>query len=106
MSERLCSQARTTRMKGEFTISHNPMRLDQSVIRNDRVGPEFVRQVTHELRTPLNVIIGLCQYLERDQETPLSERQRDTVSRMERNANALLTTVNHLIERLRTGKYE
>jgi signal transduction histidine kinase len=62
--------------------------------------------VTHELRTPLNVIIGLCQYLERDPETPLSARQRDTVSRMERNANALLTTVNHLIESLRTGNYE
>ena len=93
-------------MKGEFTIPHNSTRLDQNVIRKDRVGPEFVRQVTHELRTPLNVIIGLCQYLERDQETPLSERQRDTVSRMERNANALLTTVNRLIENLRTGKYE
>jgi signal transduction histidine kinase len=59
--------------------------------------------MTHELRTPLNAIIGLCQCLERDQETPLSERQRDTVSRMERNANALLTTVNRLIETLRTG---
>jgi len=93
-------------MKGEFTIPHNASRLDQGVVRNDRVGPDYVRQVTHELRTPLNVIIGLCQYLERDQETPLSERQRDTVSRMERNANALLTTVNHLIESLRTGKYE
>lgn len=93
-------------MKGEFTIPHNPTRLDQGVIRKDRLRAEFVRQVTHELRTPLNVIIGLCQCLERDQETPLSERQRDTVSRMERNANTLLTTVNHLIESLRTGKYE
>jgi len=93
-------------MKGEFTIPHNPTRLEPGVVRRDRVGPDFVRQVTHELRTPLNVIIGLCQCLERDQETPLSERQRDTVSRMERNANALLTTVNQLIESLRTGKYE
>jgi len=93
-------------MKGEFRIPHNRPRLDQGVIRTDRVGPEFVRQITHELRTPLNVIIGLCQCLERDQQTPLSEGQRDTVSRMERNANALLTTVNRLIESLRTGKYE
>jgi len=93
-------------MKGELSVPHNRTRLDQGVIRSDRAGPDYVRQVTHELRTPLNVIIGLCQYLERDQETPLSERQRDTVSRMERNANALLTTVNHLIESLRTCKYE
>ncbi len=93
-------------MNGELDIPHNRVRLDQGVIRKDRVRPDFVRQTAHELRTPLNVIIGLCQYLERDQQTPLSERQRDTVSRMERNANALLTTVNRLLESLRTGKYD
>jgi two-component system sensor histidine kinase BarA len=93
-------------MNSELSIPHHRPRLDQGVIRNERVGPDFVRQVTHELRTPLNVIMGLCQYLERDPETPLNERQRDTVLRMERNANALLTTVNRLIESLRTGKYD
>jgi two-component system sensor histidine kinase BarA len=93
-------------MNGELDISHNRVRLDQGVIKKDRAGADFVRQTTHELRTPLNAIIGLCQCLERDQQTPLSERQRDTVSRMERNANALLTTVNRLIESLRTGKYD
>lgn len=92
-------------MNGELDIPHNRVRLDQGVIKKDRVGPEFVRQMTHELRTPLNVIIGLCQCLERDQQTPLSERQRDTVSRMERNADALLTAVNRLLESLRTGNY-
>lgn len=93
-------------MNSELDIPHSRVRLDQGVIRKDRARAEFVRRTTHELRTPLNVIIGLCQYLERDQETPLNERQRDTVSRMERNANTLLTTVNQLIENLRTGKYE
>ena len=90
-------------MNGELDIPHNRVRLDQGVIRKDRLTPEFVRQMTHELRTPLNVIIGLCQCLERDQQTPLNERQRDTVSRMERNADALLTTVNRLLESLRAG---
>jgi signal transduction histidine kinase len=89
-------------MNSEWDIPHNRTHRDQTVIKKDRVGPEYVREITHELRTPLNVIIGLCQYLERDQQTPLSERQRDTVSRMERNANALLVTVNRLIETLRT----
>jgi two-component system sensor histidine kinase BarA len=93
-------------MNGELDIPHHRVRLDQGVIRKDGVGPEFVRQITHELRTPLNVIIGLCQCLERDQQTPLSEGQRDTVSRMERNANALLATVNRLIESLRSGNYD
>jgi signal transduction histidine kinase len=93
-------------MNGELDIPRNRVRLDQGVIRKDHVGPDFVRQVSHELRTPLNVIIGLCQCLERDPQTPLSEKQRDTVSRMERNADALLRTVNRLIESLRSGKYD
>lgn len=93
-------------MNTELDIPRHRVRLEQGVIRKDRVGPEFVREMTHELRTPLNVIIGLCQCLERDQRTPLSEQQRDTVSRMERNANALLTAVNRLLESMRTGKYD
>ena len=93
-------------MNSELGIPHNRVRLQEGVIRNDRAGGEFARQMSHELRTPLNVIIGLCQYLERDQETPLNERQKDTVSRMERNAHALLVSVNRLLENLRSGKYE
>ena len=92
-------------MNSELDIPHNRVRLDQGVVKKDPIGPEFVRQMTHELRTPLNVIIGLCQCLERDQQTPLNERQRDTVSRMEKNANALLMTVNRLLENLRSGNY-
>ena len=93
-------------MNSELDIPHNRVRLDQGAIQTDRARPDFVRQMTHELRTPLNAIIGLCQCLERDQQNPLGERQRDTVSRVERNANVLLTTVNRLIESLRTGKYD
>lgn len=93
-------------MNGELGIPHHRVQLKDGVITKDRVGPEFVRQMTHEIRTPLNVIIGLCQCLERDQETPLNERQRDTVTRMERNAHALLVTVNRLLEDLRTGDYK
>jgi two-component system sensor histidine kinase BarA len=93
-------------MNSELDILHNRLRPDPGVIRKDRVGPEFVREITHELRTPLNAIIGLCQCLERDQKAPLNERQRDTVSRMERNANVLLATVNRLIETLRTQRHD
>ena len=71
----------------------------------DRVhGPEFLKSISHELRTPLNVIIGICQFLERDQKTPLSAMHRDAVDRMERNARALLQSINRLMEELRNGK--
>jgi len=88
-------------MNGELDRAHNRGHLSGAFLAKDELGPEYVRHVTHELRTPLNAIIGLCQCLERDREAELTERQRDTVARVERNAHALLESVNRLLERLR-----
>lgn len=90
-------------MNSDLDIPHNRVRLDGAFLAKEAGGPEYVREMTHELRTPLNAIIGLCQCLERDRETPLNEQQRDTVERVERNARALLDSVNRLLERMRTG---
>jgi len=67
-------------------------------------SPDFMKSISHELRTPLNVIMGICQFLERDQKTPLSPMHRDAVDRMDRNARALLRSVNRLLEELRNGQ--
>ena len=92
-------------MNGELDIPHNRVRLNGTLLAQNEAGPEYIRRVTHELRTPLNAIIGLCQCLERDREAPLTERQRDTVARVDRNAHALLESVNKLLERLRNDKH-
>ncbi len=73
-------------------------------MKTDPAATDFAKGMSHELRTPLNVIIGMCQFLERDRKTPLSPVHRDAVDRMERNARALLDSVNHLLECLRTGQ--
>ncbi|HEX5703886.1 MAG TPA: histidine kinase dimerization/phospho-acceptor domain-containing protein [Pyrinomonadaceae bacterium] len=91
-------------MNGDLDIPHNRVRLNGALLAQDDLGPEYVRNVTHELRTPLNAIIGLCQCLERDREAPLTEAQRDTVARVDRNAHALLESINQLLERLRKEK--
>lgn len=96
-------------MNGDLDRPHNRVHPNGALLAKDELGPEFgpeyVRQVTHELRTPLNAIIGLCQCLERDPEAPLTERQRDTVARVDRNAHALLENVNRHLERLRDEKH-
>ena len=92
-------------MNGDLNMPHNRVRLNGAFLAKDEFGPDDVRNVTHELRTPLNAIIGLCQCLERDRETPLTEGQRDTVARLDRNAHALLESVNKLLERLRHNKH-
>ena len=64
---------------------------------------DSLKSISHDLRTPLNVIIGICQFLERDQKTPLSPMHRDAVDRMDRNARALLQSINRLMDSLRNG---
>ena len=65
-------------------------------------SPDSLKSISHEMRTPLNVIIGICQFLERDQKTPLSPMHRDAVDRMDRNARALLQSINRLLTSLRS----
>ena len=77
---------------------------DQVLMDHDHRQADFLKGVSHDLRTPLNVIIGICQFLERDQKTPLSPMHQDAVERMERNARALLQSVNHLMEYMRNGR--
>jgi signal transduction histidine kinase len=88
-------------MNSDLDRPHNLVHPNGALLAKDELGTEYVRQITHELRTPLNAIIGLCQCLERDREAPLTERQRDTVARVDRNAHALLVSINRLLERLR-----
>ena len=92
-------------MKIAENIPRQPDRIDDG-LRADRAANDFVKGMSHELHTPLNVIIGLCQLLERDRQTTLSLTQRDAVERMERNARALLQTVDHLLGCLRSGRFE
>jgi signal transduction histidine kinase len=93
-------------MKGGLHIPRNRVHLDEGVLSTKRDSKDFVRDMTHEIRTPLNVIVGLCQYLERDREAPLTNAQRDIVVRMERNAQALLQSVTRLLESVRTGEFK
>lgn len=104
LSEIVLGEPNDAIMTSDLDIPHNRVRLNGGVLAKDEITPDFVKEMAHELRTPLNVIIGLCQYLERDRETPLNERQHDTVARMERNAHALLESVNRLLDSMRNGK--
>ena len=92
-------------MKSIISVPHKQPNIHGNLLTNKCDGNDFAKAMSHELRTPLNVIIGMCQFLERDQKTPLSAMHRDAVDRMERNARALLQSVNHLLECLRRGDF-
>jgi two-component system sensor histidine kinase BarA len=87
-----------------LNIPHKQPSVHEALLTDEPVKNDFIREMNHELRTPLNVIIGICQFLERDQKTPLSPMHRDAVGRMDRNARALLRSVNQLLKSLRNGQ--
>lgn len=91
-------------MKVANNIPQKPSHADEGLVIHDSAPSDLVKGMSHELRTPLNVIIGICQFLERDRKTPLSALHRDAVDRMERNARSLLHSVNHLLDQLRNGQ--
>jgi PAS domain S-box-containing protein len=88
------------RQHGELVAAYDRLR------EHDRLKSAFVSNISHELRTPLNVVIGLCQLLGRDKQSPLSPLQSEAVTRMERNARSLLELVNDLLDysRLEAGR--
>ena len=96
---------RDYRVKTTINVPHKQPNLHGNLLASKCDGNDFAKAMSHELRTPLNVIIGMCQFLERDQKTPLSAMHRDAVDRMERNARALLQSVNHLLECLRERNF-
>ena len=86
-----------------LTVPQQQPSVQEAFLTDKSTNGDFLKEMSHELRTPLNVIIGICQFLERDQKTPLSPMHRDAVSRMDRNARALLRSVNQLLSSLRDG---
>jgi len=93
-------------METEINIGRNRATIDKGMLGADHATADFLKGMSHELHTPLNVIIGLCQILGRDRATTLSATQRDAVERMERNAQSLLHTIDHLLACLRSGHFE
>jgi len=98
-------RAEKRKVKAATNVSPKQVRShDQLLMTQDHRQADFLKGVSHDLRTPLNVIIGICQFLERDKKEPLSPMHQDAVERMERNARALLQSVNHLMEYMRNGR--
>jgi signal transduction histidine kinase len=58
----------------------------------------FMRGVSHDLKNPINAIDGHAQLLEDEVRGPLTDEQRDSVTRIRRAAHAMLGLIEDLLE--------
>jgi len=59
---------------------------------------EFLSNMSHELRTPLNSIIGFSQFLEIDDDQPLTESQLESVQKINKAGNHLLRLITEILD--------
>lgn len=73
-----------------------------------RIKMELLARVSHELRTPLNGILGYAELLEMEVFGPISERQRQTISKIVDSTQRQTGIINEMLDqaRLDSGRLE
>nr|WP_242039615.1 PAS domain-containing protein [Anabaena sphaerica] len=76
--------------------------------RATRLKDEFLANMSHELRTPLNAILGLSEGLQEEVFGILNERQKQSLSTIERSGRHLLELINDILDvsKIEAGKLE
>ena len=83
-------------------LRRQALELEQSSV----MKSQFLANVSHELRTPLNAIIGYTHLLIEGVSGELTRVQRDKLTRVDSNAQHLLSLINDLLDntRIESGK--
>jgi CheY-like chemotaxis protein len=65
----------------------------------NRAKSDFLANMSHELRTPLNAIIGFSEgLLERADRHPLSDHQKDRLTKINKSGQHLLVLINKILD--------
>jgi signal transduction histidine kinase len=63
----------------------------------NRAKSQFLSTMSHELRTPLNAIAGYTELLELEVRGPVTDEQREDLTRIRRSAKVLMSLVNDVL---------
>ena len=74
----------------------------------NRAKTEFLATMSHELRTPLNAIAGYAELLEIGIHGPITDAQREAITRIRRSQHHLLGLINDVLNfaKLEAGRVE
>lgn len=101
----------TQRREADLATAH-ALDLERQAVEEltalDRTKTDFLSAVSHELRTPLASVLGYTELLEDGGAGPLSPRQQEVVSRIDRNGRRLLALIEDLLvnSRIEAGQLE
>jgi signal transduction histidine kinase/CHASE3 domain sensor protein len=70
----------------------------ETLTRANKVKTEFLASMSHELRTPLSAILGFADLLMSSPREQLSPRARESLERIKRNGEHLLTLINDVLD--------
>ncbi|MBO9364302.1 MAG: response regulator [Roseiflexus sp.] len=83
-------------------------RINAELRRAHRQKDEFLAGISHEVRTPLSAILGLAELLQTQIVGPLTDDQREIVSRIEESGRHLLAVINDLLDlaKIEAGRFD
>ena len=70
----------------------------ETLARANKVKTEFLASMSHELRTPLSAILGFADLLTSSPKETLSARARESLERIKRNGEHLLSLINDVLD--------
>ncbi len=70
----------------------------RTLARANKVKTEFLASMSHELRTPLSAILGFADLLTTSPKENLSPRARESLERIKRNGEHLLSLINDVLD--------
>ena len=90
------SKINSSRPAGCVAATGNDKKLDSS-------GSDFMNKMSHDFYTPLNIIIGFAELMLEEIPGKINEQQRSSLTDILNSGQRLLTLVDELMAKYKTG---
>ncbi|MBU1672177.1 MAG: HAMP domain-containing histidine kinase [Actinobacteria bacterium] len=98
---------REKRLALKQQMEESVLKLNEELVRADRVKSDFIQLASHELRSPVNAVNIAVQTLDRSLEPKLDDDEKSLVQVAKNGANRLVDLVDNLLDitRMEAGDY-
>jgi signal transduction histidine kinase/DNA-binding response OmpR family regulator len=95
-----------TMLAAQAAIAIENANLYEQARAASRLKSEFLANMSHELRTPMNAILGFTELVQNAALGPVSEKQKEALGRVLRNARHLLELIDDVLDlsKIEAGK--